>query len=523
MVNTAGICRENFFFAILSGIALTISFPKLGISWAAWGALTGLLFAVRDVSIRDSFILGLITGMVHFATLLYWLVRTMHVYGYLPLWLSVIIFIPLVFYLALYIAAFTGLLTACGRGFGALFLMPVFWVVLEYVRSVAFTGFPWGLIGYTQVDQLHLIQIADVFGVYGVSFAVVLGNGVFLFLLLFVTGKKWQGRNITASQAMVAVLTGIVTVALMAAYGAHRLKTVDAMVSTAEKINVAVVQGNIPQTMKWDMDFRVQTLDTYVRLSREANEMRPDVIVWPETATPFYMKYNMEFTKTLLQAIREMGTWFIVGSPTVEFTDQGEHYFNSAYLVTPTGDFADRNDKVHLVPFGEYVPFKKWLPFIHHIVAQVGEFKPGEAGDTLDWPSADIGMLICYEIIFPELAARMTANDAGLLVNITNDAWFGRSSAPYQHFSMAVFRAVENRRALIRAANTGISGFIDPAGRIMKSSGLFEEAALTCFVPIIRDSRTFYTRHGYLLVLCCFLVPGICILLKIREKRRGKG
>jgi apolipoprotein N-acyltransferase len=309
---------------------------------------------------------------------------------------------------------------------------------------------------------------------------------------------------------------------LMLAYGESRLKTLDALAAASEKVNVAVVQGNIEQAVKWDMAFRTQTIDTYVRLSRQANTARPDLIVWPETATPFYLLYNIELTKTVLQAIQDIGTYFVVGSPTVEFTDQGEHYFNSAYLVTPDGDIADRNDKVHLVPFGEYVPFKRFLPFISHIVAQVGEFRPGQVGDTLDWPSADIGVLICYEIIFPELAARMVANNAGILVNITNDAWFGKSSAPHQHFSMAVFRAVENRRALVRAANTGISGFIDPAGRVVKKSGLFEAATLTYPVPVVRDHLTFYNRHPHLLVLCCFLVSGICIIFRIRERRRWK-
>ncbi|MCD6586204.1 MAG: apolipoprotein N-acyltransferase, partial [Desulfobacteraceae bacterium] len=213
--------------------------------------------------------------------------------------------------------------------------------------------------------------------------------------------------------------------------------------------------------------------------------------------------------------------------PTVEFAEPNEYFYNSAYLVTPDGDISARNDKVHLVPFGEYVPFKKWLPFINHLVAQVGEFKAGKKGDTLKWAPADIGVLICYEVIFPELARESVANNAGLLVNITNDAWFGNTSAPYQHFSMAVFRAVENRRSLIRAANTGISGFIDPAGRILKQSALFEDAALTCSVPVIKNQTTIYTRYGNLLVLGCFIALSFIIIIKlaaqvVRKKVEGK-
>ncbi len=518
-LKTAGICREKIFLAAITGILLTLSFPQPGISYAAWGALVCLLFAIRDVSARDSFFLGLAAGMVHFATLLYWLIQTMHVYGFLPLWLSGIVFMLLVFYLALYVAVFSGLLTFCRQGpFFSFMMMPVFWVLLEYVRSFALTGFPWGLIGYTQFEQLRLIQIADMFGVYGVSFAVLLVNGAVFFAGLGLTGKKWQGRNISGLQVAAAGIVGVAAVALMAAYGENRLKVADSLIAETEKTTVAVVQGNIPQILKWDTEFRIQTIDTYVRLSQQVNEMRPELIVWPETATPFYMKYNIELTKIVLQAVQSMGASFVVGSPTVELTDTSEYYFNSAYLITPEGDIADRNDKVHLVPFGEYVPLRKWLPFVNHIVAQVGEFRPGRAGNTLDWPRADIGMLICYEIIFPELAARMTANNAGLLVNITNDAWFGKSSAPYQHFSMAVFRAVENRRSIVRAANTGISGFIDPAGRVLEQSLLFQEAAMACPVPLINGHHSFYNRHPHLLVLCCFLVVGICIIMRIKLK-----
>lgn len=516
--------REKIFLSIISGIALTMGFPKFGFSGAAWVAFVCLLFAVRNVSVRHGFILGLVAGMVHFATLVYWLIGTMHIYGFLPLWLSVIIFIPLVFYLALYVAVFAGLVTGfCSGSFFSLFLIPVFWVCLEYVRSFAFTGFPWGLIGYTQYKQLYLIQISDIFGVYGLSFAILLVNAAIFFALLYFKKEKWQGRPISGRKTAAACVAAILVLGLIVAYGNARLKSVDLMIAESEKLNVAVIQGNIDQAAKWDEKLRTRTIDKYIRLSEAANKTRPDLIVWPETAAPFYFKYNIELTKRVLQAMGSMKTYFVFGSPTVELEGTEYYYYNSAYLVTPDGDIADRNDKVHLVPFGEYVPLKKWLPFIHHIVAQVGGFQSGEKGKTLKWGPANIGMLICYEIIFPELAAEMVANDAGFLVNITNDAWFGKTSAPYQHFSMAVFRAVENRRTLVRAANTGISGFVDPAGRISSCSGLFTEAAMTWPVPVIKDYLTFYTRHGNLPVLGCFLVLGISIILRTAGRRKRKG
>ncbi len=516
MIQTAGLGREKIFLSIISGIALTMGFPLVGFSYAAWVALAFLLFAIRDTTVRNSLILGVLAGMVHFATLLYWLIGTMNIYGYLPLWLSVIIFIPLVFYLSLYVAVFAGMVrTFCSGSFFSLFLIPVFWVCLEYVRSFAFTGFPWGLIGYTQSAHLNLIQISDIFGVYGVSFVIVLANAVIFFGFLYGKKEKWQGRQIGGRTIAASFLMMVSVFFLIMAYGNVRLKSADKMMAKSEKLNVAVIQGNIAQLAKWNLKFRTDTIKKYIRLSEQANQAHPDLIVWPETATPFYFKYNIELTKMVLQAIRAMQTSFVVGSPTVEFLGYQENYYNSAYLVTPDGDIAARNDKVHLVPFGEYVPLKKWLPFINHIVAQVGEFKAGKKGDTLKWSPADIGVLICYEVIFPELARQTVANNAGLLVNITNDAWFGNTGAPYQHFSMAVFRAVENRRSLIRAANTGISGFIDPAGRVLNRSELFEEAAMTCSVPVIKNHTTIYTRYGNLLVLGCFIVLAIIIMIKL--------
>lgn len=527
-IQTAGIGREKIFLSIISGIALTIGFPVVGFSYAAWFALVFLLFAIRNTSARNSFILGGLTGIVHFATLLYWLVGTMNIYGYLPLWLSVILFIPLVFYLSLYVAVFAGMVRVfCSGSFFTLFLIPVFWVCLEYVRTFAFTGFPWGLIGYTQYRHLDLIQMSDIFGVYGVSFVIVLANAVIFFSFLHFKKEKWQDCDISARKVILSFVMMASVFALVVGYGNVRLQSTDKMMAESEKLNVAVVQGNIEQSAKWDLAFRMDTIEKYIRLSEQAGKSHPDLIVWPETATPFYFKYNIEMTKMVLQAIRATKTHFVVGSPTVEFAESHEYFYNSVYLVTPDGDIAARNDKVHLVPFGEYVPFKKWLPFIDHLVAQVGEFRAGKKGDTLKWVPADIGVLICYEVIFPELARECVVNNAGLLVNITNDAWFGNTSAPYQHFSMAVFRAVENRRSLIRAANTGISGFIDPAGRVLSQTVLFEEAVMTYSVPVIKKHTSIYTRYGNLLVLGCFIVMAVIIMIKLagqmdRKKAEGR-
>lgn len=514
-----GINRATIGLSVLSGFLMTVAFPGIGFSIAAWVALVFLLAAIRKTDVREGFVLGVAAGMAHFATLLYFLVGTMHVYGYLPLWLSGLIFILLVFYLSLYVGAFGALVGYFGSGsIVSLFIIPAFWVCLEYLRGIALTGFPWGFLGYTQHARLNLVQTADVFGVYGLSFLIVFVNTGIFFVFLGIKKEKWQGRTVTAGKAALSagLLAGVL--ALAWAYGSFRIQSTDAMIAASEKQKIAVIQGNISQSVKWDAKFLTDTIVTYVRLSEAASKDGPDLIVWPETAIPFYFGYNAEWTEMVLAAMGDIGTWFLAGSPSVDIGKYGESYYNSAYLVNPEGDVAGRYDKAHLVPFGEYVPMKRWLPFVGHMVAQVGEFVSGRAGSTLAWPPADIGVLICYEVIFQDLAAKLTANGSKILVNITNDAWFGKTSAPYQHFSMAVFRAVENRRALVRAANTGISGFIDPVGRVLGQSALFTEAALTQEVPVMGNSLTFYTRHGDLPVLCCFILLGIIIILQKKKE-----
>jgi apolipoprotein N-acyltransferase len=303
-------------------------------------------------------------------------------------------------------------------------------------------------------------------------------------------------------------------------YGNERTASVDKMISDAETATVSIIQGNINQDVKWDMEFRNATIDTYFQLSKQEAKHHPDLIIWPETAAPFYFGYNAELTERVINGVRDMKTYFLIGAPTVEISENQDRYYNSAYLITPDGRDTQRYDKVHLVPFGEYVPFRKLLPFLGKIVAQVGDFNTGEIGATLRWGQIDTGVLICYEVIFPGLAAKLVQNNAGLLVSITNDAWFGNTGAPYQHFIMAAFRAVETRRSLVRAANTGISGFIDPVGRVLAQTGLFEETALTRKIPVIRAYQTFYTRHGDVLIWVCFIALMVCIMIRLYIRKR---
>jgi apolipoprotein N-acyltransferase len=499
--------KSKWLPAVVSGLMMTAAFPKINASLLAWVALVPLLVALRQLSAREAFRVGMVAGLAHYLTLLYWVVYTMRTYGYLPWWQCVSLLVLLAAYMAVYWGAFgAALVRFCQGPLQLMLFVPVFWLALEYLRSFALTGFPWGTIGYSQSYRLHIVQISDIFGVYGVSFMVLFCNAAVFLLVLNLAGKPWLRHTVSRWQSLMAVLSVCVLIGLVMAYGNRRLKTIDAAMAAAPAHRVAVVQGNIDQARKWDPAFQIGTTKKYVRLTQEAAARKPDLVVWPETATPFYFSASPKLTRLVTDTVRQTGIHLLVGSPSVQGAPGSHAYYNSAYMVTPEGRIGGRYDKVHLVPFGEYVPLKRLLWFVGKMVAQVGDFTAGEKGRTLPWGDGlpSIGVQICFEIIFPGLSRSLVNNDAGLLVNLTNDAWFDRSSAAYQHFSMAVFRAVENRRSLVRCANTGISGFIDPAGRIVAQTGLFEDAVIDQTVPSL-SVTALYTRTGDLMPVGCLI------------------
>ena len=506
--------------AVISGLLLTGAFPKIDAAWLAWIALVPLLWAVCGARPAQAFRLGFIAGLAHYLSLIYWVVPTMRIYGQLPLYICLPVLFLFSTYLALYTGCFGWLAAVCCRGSGLRrFWLPVFWVALELVRSVLFTGFPWELLGYTQYRVLPLIQIADLVGVYGVSFMVVLCNAA-IFQIVFCMRPPNNPNRAAARQAAVALVVACSGLAAGAwFYGNARLADVDRQLAAAPTHRLTVVQGNIAQDVKWAPAFQIATIERYLGLSAAAMAEAPALIIWPETAVPFHFLYNGPMTEKVLDGIRDAGTDFLVGSNAVVTGGSGPAYYNSAFLITADGTVTGRYDKAHLVPFGEYVPLKRWLPFVGKMVEHVGDFQAGRTGDTLPWLTERLGVLICYEIIFPNLARRLVANGASVLVNMTNDAWYGRSSAPYQHFSMAVFRAVENRRPLVRSANTGISGFIDPAGRITAATALFQSAAVTRPVPVFRE-KTAYTRFGDRFAWACLALTIGAIFFSVTRRFR---
>jgi len=501
-----------------SGLLLTASFPAIGLEFIAWFALVPVLIALGGLSAFDGFRLSFFCGMIHYVSLLYWFIPFLTTYGPFPVILSIGILLLFCSYLSLYMGMF-GLMLGWMRisGFSLLLIMPAIWVGLEYCRAVLLSGFPWELLGHTQFNKLHIIQISDMVGVYGVSFMLALSNGLAFVLYQFMVKTNWSGQRFILKHVLIyASFFGTIFI-LAWSYGQWQIGNQINKISNAPSKKIAIVQGNVDQTLKWDRAYQLTTIKKYIDLSRQVSAKDPELIVWPETSMPFYFGSQMPQTRLVLNNIQSIGVDTLLGSPAYSQEADRVAYYNRAFLIDSNGIISDDYNKSHLVPFGEYVPFKRWLPFLGKMVEHVGDFSAGTAGDTLAWGQHQLGVLICYEMIFGYLARSATQNGAHALINVTNDAWYGRTSAPYQHFSMAVFRAVETRRALVRSANTGISGFIDPLGRILSQTTLFEDAVLAADIPLMRG-QTLYVQHGDFFALACTLAGLIIILYELMQR-----
>jgi len=504
--------------AIASGLLLTASFPDLGYSWIAWFALFPLLFTAGNLCPRHALLVGFIAGFSHYTTLIYWLISTMSDYGHVPVPICIILLFLLSGYLSLYIALFTFTLSRF-RPVNAsyLLLVPVLWVALEYLRTFLFTGFPWELLGHSQYNILPIIQLSDITGVYGISFLIALVNAAVLLTGLFLTGKDKHGSPlISKTTAFTSMGITILCLSLVIFYGYFRINKMDHLKSVAKKKKIAVVQGNVDQSLKWEASFQLETIDKYLRLSFASGKDKPELIVWPETATPFYFlhRYEKKLSSMVQQGIKQAGVWFLIGSPANVVENETELYLNSAYLMDPEGREVGRYDKVHLVPYGEYIPLRKLFPFVDKLVYGIGDFSSGKKGTTVSWNDVKLGVQICFEVIFPGLSRAAVKNGADILINITNDAWFGRTAAPYQHLSMTIFRAVENRKALVRCANTGISCFVGPSGRIFSPTPLYSDEVVTREVPVMKTEPTLYTRYGDFFAILCTVTAFLLLSLQ---------
>ena len=484
---------------------LTASFPPGKLDWIVWFALVPLLKAIENESPSKAFRWGLIAGLAHYLTLIYWVVLVLGRYGGLNSAISFGVLVLFCFYLALYPALFSCLICYLRGSSFLVFMAAGVWVGLEYLRANLLTGFPWCLLGHTQYRHLELIQIADLVGVYGLSFLIVLSNAM-IYALFF--GRHFEKKGLLKWEVPIILLMAFSALI----YGHHRLSEAEIAGEDQKPIKIAIIQGNIDQSIKWNPAYQEKTINTYRRLTRTTHSFMPNLVVWPETSVPFFFLDNKELSHEVIKVSKESGADLIFGSPAYSREKGITKYYNRAYHLSPNGDVSGYYDTVHLVPFGEYVPLKRFLPFINRLVQAAGDFASGEKIAPLRLSYTSPGILICFEIIFPDLARTQAKKGAKILINMTNDAWFGMTSAPYQHLSMAVFRAVENGRPMVRAANTGFSAFIGPQGKILARGELFREEVLKKEVRWGDSSLRFYTRYGDLFALAILVISLIRLL-----------
>lgn len=456
---------------------------------------------------RRAFALGLTTGAVYFSGTLYWTPRVVQTFGGLSWPVAIVAGGLLVAYLSLYPALFA-VVTArvCARiGLGGLWLAPATWVATEVLRRWVLGGFPWVLLGSSQAGVVPVVQVASLAGVYGLSALVALGSVGAAHVVAGRGRSRW-----------VSPLAAAAVVAGLAAWGSVRADRGD-LTTAGTPLRVGLAQGNIRQEQKWNASLAPRILETYLELTRQAAAEGARLVVWPESATPFYYEHDLLGHAAIRTTVRDTGITLLLGSDHYE-AGNPPRYYNAAFVVRPDGNTAGVYRKMHLVPFGEYVPLRRLLFFVSPLVEAVSDFSPGT--DPLVVPTAEgrLSTAICYEVVYPDLIARFVRGGSQLLTTITNDAWYGRSSAPHQHFWQASLRAVEQGRYLVRAANTGISGIIDPYGRVVITSALFERDVLVGDVRLL-DGRTFYGRTGDAFAYACLLAMAGAWLMARRAQR----
>jgi len=483
-------------FAGLSGILLVLGFPDINLSILSWVALVPLLVAIHDTGWKESLMLGLVTGIIYFGGIANW-IMVLHPYS---TWFWVTLgFVVLTLYLSTYVFVFTVSVNFITRFWllkaenwqlkaGYSFLVAVMWTELEIVRGHLATGLPWANLCHTQWENTPLIQICSFIGMYGVTFLIAMINGTIASFLIDIRG--WR------PSLKAAVIPFALLIASFA-YGWISLSRSPLM--SNEKIKVAMVPGNIGQDEKmrsWGKDTE-WIFDKYIRATQYAADTKPDIIVWPETAVPDFIFPQSPELDRLKLLIPKWNAYFLTGTPSYEGEYPDFRVYNSAFLLSRTGEVIDWYHKIHLVPLSEYFPMKRYLPKkLRDIVTGVSDFDSGSRYTIFHAPPARIGVAICFESIFPQISRRFVNEGANVLCIVTNDAWFVGTFAPQQHFSMAPFRAVENRISVFRCANYGVSCIIDPWGRISQKLEPASREGYIAGEVSLRPGGTFYTKTG---------------------------
>jgi apolipoprotein N-acyltransferase len=519
--------RSAWLLAILSAVLQVVIFPLPNLYWLSWIAVAPLLVAILRARRPDTlqlegaakllparpaqaFLLGWFTGILWYCGNCYWIYSTMKQYGGINAFGASGLLLLFAMYLGLYHGLFGLIVSWLARGESglrnALVLSPFVWVAVELART-RITGFPWDLLGIAQVDNIPLARIASVTGVYGVSLEIMIVNAAFAAAFLLRRNRR-----------------PLLWAALAAAFVLQGARWIPAPAIPADH-TALLVQENIPvlENGDWTTQYFADTLTDLTRLSlTEVGGQHPGLIVWPESPAPFYST-DPAFRGDISHLAQTAQAWMVVGSIGVDNAMMSPQHvtqiFNSAALVSPNGDWPTRYDKIHLVPFGEYVPFKSLFSFAGGLTKEVGDFSRGASRQPLPAGDQKLGVFICYESIFPDDIRQFAANGAQVFVNISNDGWYGDSGAYAQHLKQARMRAIENARWLLRDTNTGVTASIDPYGRVVASVPRKLRNVLQAPYALSTDT-TFYTRHGDWLAYACAIISLGAMAFSLTSGRR---
>lgn len=503
--------KRDFVLCLISGLLLALSFPPLKMGFLAYVGLVPFLWALRGKPPRDAAFLGFLMGLAFHGAAFYWIFIITVLGGTI----TVLVYALHVALFALMFRAFVQLAPTSRLRSEAvgLWAAPLLWTAMEYLHSFGALGFPWATLGYTQSAYLPLIQHAEATSVFGVTCWVVAVNLVAYRLLEALPHRK-----------RAAALWGIAAALLFAlpyAHGRWAMRKWDAAPASGTRLKIAVVQPNIGPREKWDnRDLSLQVLP---QLTRQAAEHRPDLVVWPETAMPYFLLEEPGLAKRVQLLADSLHVSILTGALGMRF--EPREIYNAAFLFVPRTREVQQYHKINLVPMSERVPFNHILPSLADLtMGRAGSFSPGRQRTIFHLPAGRFGTLICYESIFPDIARSFAAAGAQFLVIITNDAWFGPWSSASQHARMATFRAVEQRIPIARSANTGISTFVDPCGRMLGSLGLSVRGITTREVSL-RQGRTFFGTYGNVFAQACVgaVLAGLiwCLVQRPRRRRRA--
>jgi apolipoprotein N-acyltransferase len=468
-----------------------------------------LVLTAESPSVRGAAWRGWLAGTAGSLPLYYWIGHTIAVEGKLgwPLGCLAVVLV------SAYLGAYFSLAGAAARrlvdrfGGKGLWIFPFAWTALELARTYLFTGFPWMLLGYSLADSSLLRQAADLAGIPGLSFLLALSGVSF-----YRAGSTLARRSLRAALPQLAPALAVIV--FLPAYGSYAIGLRDTPAVKDAAIKVAIAQGGIDQSVKWDPEYQTETLDIYEALTMKARREGAELVVWPETAAPFFFGWEEELSRRLEGIVEKAGIPVIFGAPWFDPADGGRFY-NSVFYMNGRGVVVGRYDKHHLVPFSEYIPLRSVLFFLRKLTEGAEDFSPGTTSSLFRVHGHEAGASVCYEAIFPAITRRSVREGARWLVNVTNDAWFGDTVAPYQHLAMARMRCVEFRRPMVRAANAGISAFIDATGKIDAELGLFRRGTVAAVV-VPRSGATLYGKSGEVFGISCIIIAILTIFFPLR-------